>query len=79
MSLIKSLVFFPTQQHTLEINFYLPLVLGLLIVVLLIIFVHPLSHFTSYHQINHISIKLPNGIKSLQIILEVFLSIKIMF
>jgi len=37
-----------------------------------------LSHFTSYHQINPISVKLPNGIKSLQIILEVFFSIKIM-
>ena len=41
MSLIKYLVFLPTQQHTLVINFFLSLVLGLLIVVLLIIFVHP--------------------------------------
>jgi len=41
MPLIKSLSFLPTQQHTLIINFSLPLVIGFLIVVLLIIFVHP--------------------------------------
>jgi len=40
-------VFLPIKQHTLVINFSLPLVLGLLIVVL-IIFVHPESfHFIS--------------------------------
>jgi len=37
-----------------------------------------LTYFTSYHQINPISVKLPNEIKSLPIILEVFFSIKIM-
>jgi len=37
-----------------------------------------LTHFTSYHQINPISVKIPMEIKSLSIILEVFFSIKIM-
>jgi len=37
-----------------------------------------LTHFTSYHQINHILSNYQLEIKSLQIILGVFLSIKIM-
>jgi len=72
MSIIKSLVFLPTQQYTLVINFSLPLVLGLLIVMLLIIFVHP--WVISLHIIKLI-LSMSNyqmEIKSLQIISEVF-------
>jgi len=78
MLLIRSLSFLPTQQHTLGINFSLSLVLRFLILVQLIIFVHP--WLISLHIIKLI-LSLSNyqmEIKSLQIILEVFLLIKIM-
>jgi len=60
MSLIKSLVFLPTQQHT--SNKFFPSFSSWIIDSGDTYHIcSSLSHFTSYHQINPISVKLPNG------------------
>jgi len=60
MSLIKSLLFLPTQQHTgnkfLSFFSYWIIDSGATDHIC-----SSWSHFTSYHQINPISVKLPNG------------------
>jgi len=77
MPLIISLLFLLTQ-HTLIINFSLPFSSWILDSGATDHICSSLTHFTSYHQINSISVKLPKEIKSLQIILKEFSSVTIM-
>jgi len=63
MPLIKSLSFLPTQQHTLVINFFLPFSSWILGSRATDHICSSLTYFTSYSQINPISVKLPNGSK----------------
>jgi len=60
MSLIKSLVFLPPQQHTGN-KFLFSFSSWIIDSGATDHICSSLSHFTSYHQINHIFVKLPNG------------------
>ena len=59
--LIKSLLFLPTWQHNLVINFFLPFTSWILDSGATEDIFSSFTHFTSYHQINHFYVKLPNG------------------
>jgi len=60
MPLIKSLSFLLTQQHTSN-KFFSSFSSWILGSGATDHICSSLTHFTSYHQINHISVKLPNG------------------